>query len=568
MADDGVGFDPDRGRGAPVRARAVGATTGWRRGRVRDGRVGAGARHGRAAAVARMTPTGRCTGSRRSRADAERPFLALALLRNLRVARSVIVAGDPARPGAAARRRRPVALPAGVDRPGLVPGPARRRRRRRGAGRAPPHVGERAVAGGRGRVRAVGVGDRAAAAVGARRPARTRRSARSAGSACCCFADSGVVALLGFLRRARRADPGPARARGPARPAHPRRPRRRRRRDRRLPAGRRRRGRSPGPGGRRGHRGRAPAGGDRDRGGGRPAAARRPRGAVRPVARQRPAAAARGGRREPLARRPRACSAAPRSRRPVCGGCSRRRATCTTRSRSSSGRWSTSSSSAGPRCGSPRRGNDPSRRPRPAGAGRRRRPALLAARRFGPPDAERRGDGGARRRRRRRRGHRRGALPRPHRTCRRRSRRSSSGRSSRPGWRSVDPVSIVIVDDHPAIVDGVRAWCAAADPPIVSSERATAGAWRCAGRGDGRRRAVRPAAGDRRAVLPHRRPARGRGPARGRVLPGGGRRHGAALPRAGRVDLPDEGRGTGAPHPRAARRGATTCPTSRRRSAG
>ncbi|MCU1626208.1 MAG: LuxR family transcriptional regulator [Pseudonocardia sp.] len=26
--------------------------------------------------------------------------------------------------------------------------------------------------------------------------------------------------------------------------------------------------------------------------------------------------------------------------------------------------------------------------------------------------------------------------------------------------------SIVIVDDHPAIVDGVRAWCAAAEPPI------------------------------------------------------------------------------------------------------
>ncbi|MGH3907188.1 MAG: response regulator [Pseudonocardiaceae bacterium] len=26
--------------------------------------------------------------------------------------------------------------------------------------------------------------------------------------------------------------------------------------------------------------------------------------------------------------------------------------------------------------------------------------------------------------------------------------------------------SIVIVDDHPAIVDGVTAWCAAADPPI------------------------------------------------------------------------------------------------------
>jgi DNA-binding NarL/FixJ family response regulator len=31
----------------------------------------------------------------------------------------------------------------------------------------------------------------------------------------------------------------------------------------------------------------------------------------------------------------------------------------------------------------------------------------------------------------------------------------------------VEPVSIVIVDDHPAIVDGVRAWCAAADPPIT-----------------------------------------------------------------------------------------------------
>ena len=29
------------------------------------------------------------------------------------------------------------------------------------------------------------------------------------------------------------------------------------------------------------------------------------------------------------------------------------------------------------------------------------------------------------------------------------------------------PVSVVIVDDHPAVVDGIRAWCAAADPPIV-----------------------------------------------------------------------------------------------------
>ena len=31
----------------------------------------------------------------------------------------------------------------------------------------------------------------------------------------------------------------------------------------------------------------------------------------------------------------------------------------------------------------------------------------------------------------------------------------------------MDPVSIVIIDDHPAIVDGVAAWCAAADPPIL-----------------------------------------------------------------------------------------------------
>jgi DNA-binding NarL/FixJ family response regulator len=35
------------------------------------------------------------------------------------------------------------------------------------------------------------------------------------------------------------------------------------------------------------------------------------------------------------------------------------------------------------------------------------------------------------------------------------------------GGGTVDPVSVVIVDDHPAIVDGVRAWCAAADPPVV-----------------------------------------------------------------------------------------------------
>jgi DNA-binding NarL/FixJ family response regulator len=35
------------------------------------------------------------------------------------------------------------------------------------------------------------------------------------------------------------------------------------------------------------------------------------------------------------------------------------------------------------------------------------------------------------------------------------------------GGGPVDPISVVIVDDHPAIVDGVRAWCAAADPPIV-----------------------------------------------------------------------------------------------------
>lgn len=31
----------------------------------------------------------------------------------------------------------------------------------------------------------------------------------------------------------------------------------------------------------------------------------------------------------------------------------------------------------------------------------------------------------------------------------------------------MDPVNIVIVDDHPAVVDGVRSWCAAADPPVA-----------------------------------------------------------------------------------------------------
>jgi DNA-binding NarL/FixJ family response regulator len=36
--------------------------------------------------------------------------------------------------------------------------------------------------------------------------------------------------------------------------------------------------------------------------------------------------------------------------------------------------------------------------------------------------------------------------------------------SARPDARMV---SVVIVDDHPAIVDGVRAWCATAEPPIV-----------------------------------------------------------------------------------------------------
>ena len=30
-------------------------------------------------------------------------------------------------------------------------------------------------------------------------------------------------------------------------------------------------------------------------------------------------------------------------------------------------------------------------------------------------------------------------------------------------------VRVVIVDDHPAVVEGIRTWCAAADPPIVVS---------------------------------------------------------------------------------------------------
>ena len=32
---------------------------------------------------------------------------------------------------------------------------------------------------------------------------------------------------------------------------------------------------------------------------------------------------------------------------------------------------------------------------------------------------------------------------------------------------AVKPVRIVIVDDHPAVVAGIRTWCAAADPPIL-----------------------------------------------------------------------------------------------------
>ena len=31
----------------------------------------------------------------------------------------------------------------------------------------------------------------------------------------------------------------------------------------------------------------------------------------------------------------------------------------------------------------------------------------------------------------------------------------------------MDPVTVAIVDDHPAVVEGVRAWCTAAEPPIV-----------------------------------------------------------------------------------------------------
>jgi DNA-binding NarL/FixJ family response regulator len=35
------------------------------------------------------------------------------------------------------------------------------------------------------------------------------------------------------------------------------------------------------------------------------------------------------------------------------------------------------------------------------------------------------------------------------------------------GGGPVDPVTVAIVDDHPAVVEGVRAWCTAAEPPIV-----------------------------------------------------------------------------------------------------
>jgi DNA-binding NarL/FixJ family response regulator len=39
--------------------------------------------------------------------------------------------------------------------------------------------------------------------------------------------------------------------------------------------------------------------------------------------------------------------------------------------------------------------------------------------------------------------------------------------------------SVVVVDDHPAVIAGVRAWCAAADPPIevVDSGASVAVAW-------------------------------------------------------------------------------------------
>ena len=55
VADDGAGFRSRPGRSAPVRPGALGPRPDGRRGRVRGGRVGAGARHGRAAAVAGMT---------------------------------------------------------------------------------------------------------------------------------------------------------------------------------------------------------------------------------------------------------------------------------------------------------------------------------------------------------------------------------------------------------------------------------------------------------------------------------------------------------------------------------
>src|SRR4029079_15189342 len=74
------------GRCAPVRSRPLGARPDVRRGRCRDGGVGAGVRDGRATAVAGVTD-----GPIPVALDVERPYLALALLRNLRVARSVIV---------------------------------------------------------------------------------------------------------------------------------------------------------------------------------------------------------------------------------------------------------------------------------------------------------------------------------------------------------------------------------------------------------------------------------------------------------------------------------------------
>jgi DNA-binding NarL/FixJ family response regulator len=44
---------------------------------------------------------------------------------------------------------------------------------------------------------------------------------------------------------------------------------------------------------------------------------------------------------------------------------------------------------------------------------------------------------------------------------------------------SAELTKVVVIDDHPAIVAGIEAWCAAADPPIevVDSGQTPAGAW-------------------------------------------------------------------------------------------